>query len=171
MRSVRAWRPFLAGKANGAARGPDRRVAERHGADLDLRSRYFGLEAIGLGARIRLEQDKGLGIEPFPGRSARRLRSASGVCPVLPGSTVTTRLERMDEHALENQPAPSVPDDSDDFPGWREEGLFVRDLEGRLIRYDAPTHNELDREVVSDDRLPRDQSPSCRPGHGRAGEP
>jgi CRP-like cAMP-binding protein/Fe-S-cluster-containing dehydrogenase component len=48
----------------------------------------------------------------------------------------------------ENQTTPSVPDDSEDFPGWREEGLFVRDLEGRLIRYDSPTHKELDREVV-----------------------
>jgi NAD-dependent dihydropyrimidine dehydrogenase PreA subunit len=37
--------------------------------------------------------------------------------------------------------------DGDDLLGWKEEGLFVRDLDGRLIRYDAPTHNELDRKV------------------------
>ena len=42
----------------------------------------------------------------------------------------------------ENQTTPSVPDDSEDFPGWQEEGLFVRDLDGQLIRYDSPTHNE-----------------------------
>ncbi len=31
--------------------------------------------------------------------------------------------------------------------GWKEEGLFVRDLDGRLIRYDAPTREELEKRV------------------------
>jgi CRP-like cAMP-binding protein/Fe-S-cluster-containing dehydrogenase component len=31
---------------------------------------------------------------------------------------------------------------------WSDEGLFVRDLDGRLIRYDAATREELDREVT-----------------------
>lgn len=31
--------------------------------------------------------------------------------------------------------------------GWKDEGLFVRDLDGRLIRYDAPTHEELEKRV------------------------
>ncbi len=30
---------------------------------------------------------------------------------------------------------------------WEDEGLFVRDLEGRLIRYDAATRSELDKKV------------------------
>jgi ferredoxin len=43
----------------------------------------------------------------------------------------------------------SPPDelDGDEVLGWKEEGLFVRYLDGRLIRYDAPTHEELDRKV------------------------
>jgi CRP-like cAMP-binding protein/Fe-S-cluster-containing dehydrogenase component len=31
---------------------------------------------------------------------------------------------------------------------WSDEGLFARDLEGRLIRYDAATREELDKEVT-----------------------
>jgi len=31
---------------------------------------------------------------------------------------------------------------------WSDEGLFVRDLDGHLIRYDAATREELDREVT-----------------------
>jgi len=31
---------------------------------------------------------------------------------------------------------------------WPDEGLFARDLEGRLIRYDAATREELDKEVT-----------------------
>jgi ferredoxin len=31
--------------------------------------------------------------------------------------------------------------------GWQEDGLFVRDLEGHLIRYDKPTHEELEKRV------------------------
>ncbi len=38
------------------------------------------------------------------------------------------------------------PADGDEL-GWKEEGLFVRDLDGRLIRYDAPTREELEKKV------------------------
>jgi CRP-like cAMP-binding protein/formate hydrogenlyase subunit 6/NADH:ubiquinone oxidoreductase subunit I len=31
---------------------------------------------------------------------------------------------------------------------WSEEGLFVRDVDGRLIRYDAATREELDRDIT-----------------------
>ena len=31
---------------------------------------------------------------------------------------------------------------------WSQEGLFARDLDGRLIRYDAATREELDKEVA-----------------------
>jgi CRP-like cAMP-binding protein/Fe-S-cluster-containing dehydrogenase component len=50
--------------------------------------------------------------------------------------------------AAENQNKHLDADDIEDYPGWREEGLFVRDLDGHLIRYDSPTHDELDREVA-----------------------
>jgi ferredoxin len=38
-------------------------------------------------------------------------------------------------------------EDRADELGWQEEGLFVRDLDGRLIRYDAPTREEFDKVV------------------------
>jgi len=37
--------------------------------------------------------------------------------------------------------------DDDEELGWKEEGLFVRDLEGRLIRYDEPTRDLLEKKV------------------------
>jgi NAD-dependent dihydropyrimidine dehydrogenase PreA subunit len=37
-------------------------------------------------------------------------------------------------------------DDPDEL-GWKGEGLFVRDLDGRLIRYDEPTREELKKKV------------------------
>jgi ferredoxin len=37
-------------------------------------------------------------------------------------------------------------DDDDEEVGWKE-GLFVRDLEGRLIRYDEPTREQLNKMV------------------------
>jgi ferredoxin len=40
-------------------------------------------------------------------------------------------------------------DDLDEELGWQEEGLFVRDLEGRLIRYDKPTREEFERKVTA----------------------
>jgi ferredoxin len=40
-----------------------------------------------------------------------------------------------------------VLEDLVDELGWKEEGLFVRDLDGRLIRYDAPTREEFDKVV------------------------
>jgi ferredoxin len=46
-----------------------------------------------------------------------------------------------------NELAPLDEMDGDEVLGWKEEGLFVRDLDGRLIRYDAPTQKELDRKV------------------------
>jgi ferredoxin len=45
------------------------------------------------------------------------------------------------------QSEPLEEDISADVLGWREEGLFVRDLDGRLIRYDAPTREEFDKVV------------------------
>jgi CRP-like cAMP-binding protein/Fe-S-cluster-containing dehydrogenase component len=39
------------------------------------------------------------------------------------------------------------PQDRDQWE-WSDEGLFVRDLDGHLIRYDAATRAELDREVT-----------------------
>src|SRR5580658_3883965 len=44
----------------------------------------------------------------------------------------------------------SRPDEALDDPdelGWKGEGLFVRDLDGRLIRYDEPTREELKKKV------------------------
>jgi CRP-like cAMP-binding protein/Fe-S-cluster-containing hydrogenase component 2 len=35
-----------------------------------------------------------------------------------------------------------------DFPGWEEEGLFARDYEGRLIRMDRVTADDLARDVT-----------------------
>jgi CRP-like cAMP-binding protein/Fe-S-cluster-containing dehydrogenase component len=35
-----------------------------------------------------------------------------------------------------------------EFPGWEEEGLFARDLEGRLVRMDRATADDLDRDVT-----------------------
>jgi ferredoxin len=46
--------------------------------------------------------------------------------------------------------ADSLPRELEDLVdelGWQEEGLFVRDLDGRLIRYDAPTREEFDKVV------------------------
>src|SRR6516165_1275764 len=40
------------------------------------------------------------------------------------------------------------PDERDEFAGWEEEGLFARDYEGRLIRMDRATANDLDRDVT-----------------------
>ena len=42
---------------------------------------------------------------------------------------------------------PREQEDRADELGWQEEGLFVRDLDGRLIRYDAPTREEFDKVV------------------------
>ena len=42
---------------------------------------------------------------------------------------------------------PREQEDGVDELGWQEEGLFVRDLDGRLIRYDAPTREEFDKVV------------------------
>jgi CRP-like cAMP-binding protein/Fe-S-cluster-containing dehydrogenase component len=39
------------------------------------------------------------------------------------------------------------PHDRDEWE-WADEGLFVRDVDGHLIRYDAATRQELDREVT-----------------------
>ena len=39
-------------------------------------------------------------------------------------------------------------DEREEFPGWEEEGLFARDYEGRLIRMDRATADDLDRDVT-----------------------
>src|SRR5262245_42676335 len=39
------------------------------------------------------------------------------------------------------------PDDLNEW-AWPDEGLFVRDVNGRLIRYDAATREELDKDVA-----------------------
>jgi CRP-like cAMP-binding protein/Fe-S-cluster-containing dehydrogenase component len=47
---------------------------------------------------------------------------------------------------LEADVAPQNGDDRDEWE-WLDEGLFVRDVNGRLIRYDAATRAELDKKV------------------------
>jgi CRP-like cAMP-binding protein/Fe-S-cluster-containing hydrogenase component 2 len=42
---------------------------------------------------------------------------------------------------------PNTEQDRVEFPGWEEEGLFARDFEGRLIRMDRATAQDLDRDV------------------------
>jgi ferredoxin len=37
----------------------------------------------------------------------------------------------------------------DEELGWLDEGLFVRDMEGRLIRYDEPTHEAFEKKVTA----------------------
>ncbi len=46
----------------------------------------------------------------------------------------------------EISPTPRVDEDRDEW-AWSAEGLFARDLDGRLIRYDKATREELDKEV------------------------
>jgi ferredoxin len=55
---------------------------------------------------------------------------------------------------MSTEPATDRPmtlDDSglDDELGWLDEGLFVRDMEGRLIRYDKPTREAFEKKVTA----------------------
>ena len=139
-----AVRPRGAGRAG----RPGPRAPGDHGADLDLRPGHLRIQADGIPVRARLARiNRSPSVSSLSRLLLERLITTADPSSSHALGSLTDR-ESIDEHRTGNRPSTSRIDEDRDQWEWSDEGLFARDLDGRLIRYDAATREELDKEVT-----------------------